>query len=358
MRLVVHIGAPKAASTYLQLCLGLNEEVLGRHRVYLPQAGRRDTRANHHNLAWQLREDSRFRAANGDWAALKAEIEDADADVALLSSEAFAQLASDERLRAGLSRRLFEVADEVSLVYVVREPLARINSMYAQVVKSFANPPGFDEYATRLVKSSLYNLEDSFRYWYQGSRADFLAVRFDEFVKEGPLQSLLRVIGVEVPVEDLTIPDEVSNPTPGPIAVEAIRLLNAHLRVVDPDFSRRSAATTKLSQVAQRRAGKAGWNDQKFWGWESDRAVWAAERLAPSNERFSQAVWGMPWPLDIPTTRTRTAIALIDQPNKVCRNVDDYVAAMARRYRSFVSGGTDQVQEENDEIVDDVPGGD
>ena len=74
MRLVVHIGAPKAASTYLQLCLGLNEEVLRKHGVYLPQAGRRDARANHHNLAWQLREDRRFRVANGDWDALTAEV--------------------------------------------------------------------------------------------------------------------------------------------------------------------------------------------------------------------------------------------------------------------------------------------
>jgi hypothetical protein len=357
VRLVVHIGAPKAASTYLQHCLGLNEDLLRDHGIYLPQAGRRDARANHHNLAWQLRDDSRFRGAHGGWGALTAEVADVDADVVLLSSEAFAQLASDERLRSGLSRRLFEVADAVSLVYVVRDPLARINSMYTQTVKSFANPGSFDEYASRLVTSPLYDLEKSFRFWYHDNRAEFVAIRFDEFVGEGPLQSVLAVLGVEIATNDLTIPKDISHPTPGPIAVEAIRLLNARLRVIDPGFSRRSAASSKLSQIVQRRASKMGWNEGKFWGWESDRAVWAAEQLAPSNERFSQAVWGMPWPLGAPTTRAKTAVALVDQPNKVRQSVDDYVAAMTRRYLSLLDDTSDG-DVADDEIAEDLADGD
>jgi hypothetical protein len=357
VRLVVHIGAPKTASTYLQHCLGLNEDILRKHGIYLPQAGRRDTRANHHNLAWQLRDDSRFRTAHGGWGALTAEVADVDADVVLLSSEAFTQLASDEQLRRGLSRRLFDVADAVSLVYVVRDPLARINSMYTQTVKSFANPGTFDEYATRLITSPLYDLEKSFRFWYEDNRAEFVAIRFDQFVGEGPLQSLLGVIGVDIPADELTIPQEVSNPTPGPIAVEAIRLLNARLRVIDPRFSRRSAATSKLSQIVQRRASKAGWNEGKFWGWDREEAVWAADQLAASNERFSQAVWGEPWPLGAPTTKTKTAIALVDQPNRVRHSVDDYVAAMTRRYLSLledVDNGNVTEEENDDEVVDEV----
>ncbi len=351
MRLVVHMGATKTASTYLQKCLGLNEDVLLKHGVYLPQAGRRTSSSNlnHHNLAWHLLEDRRFRSASGDWQALRTEIESADADIVLLSSEAFARLASEERLRPVLSTRLFELAEDVTLVYVVRDPLARINSMYTQTVKTFADPGTFDEYATRSIKSGFYNLEESFRYWYQGSRASFVAIRFDEFVKAGPLQSLLGALGLEIPADELTIPDNISNPSPGPIAVEAMRLLNAHLRVVDPAFDRRSIATTKLSQIIQRRASKVGWNDEKYWGWEPDRATWAADRLASSNERFAQAVWGIAWPLDLPVDKPVTARALIDVSAKTRKNVDQYVAAMATRYTKLINR---RPEDQTEEVVD------
>jgi len=171
------MGATKTASTYLQKCLRLNEEVLAKHGVYLPQAGRRasSSNLNHHNLAWHLLEDRRFRGVNGDWDALRREVAEAAAEIVLLSSEAFARLASEERLRPMLAKRLFEISDDVTLVYVVRDPLARINSMYTQVVKTFATPDSFDEYATQSVKSGFYNLEDSFRFWYQESRATFVS---------------------------------------------------------------------------------------------------------------------------------------------------------------------------------------
>jgi hypothetical protein len=349
------MGATKTASTYLQKCLGLNEELLRKHGVHLARAGRRSSTSNlnHHNLAWHLLEDRRFRSVHGDWDTLRTEVADVDAEVVVLSSEAFARLASEERLRSMLSKRLFEIADDVTLVYVVRDPLARINSMYTQAVKTFAGPDSFDVYATKSVKSGFYNLEESFRFWYQGSRATFVAIRFDDFVRDGPLQSLLGVLGLEIPSDDLTIPDDISNPSPGPVAVEAMRLLNAHLRVVDPGFSRRSAATTKLSQITQRRASKAGWNDEKFWGWESDRAVWAANRLANSNERFSQAVWGIPWPLDLPIKKAKTAVTLLDVPTKTLKNVDSYVSSMTRRYVKLIDRRPDD-QTEDDVAVDEL----
>jgi hypothetical protein len=358
VRLVVHLGATKTASTYLQKCLGRNEDVLRKHGVLLPQAGRRTTMStlNHHNLAWNLLEDRRFRGASGDWEALRAEVADTDADIVLLSSEVFARVASDERLRKTLSDRLFEIADDVTLVYVVRDPLARVNSMYTQTVKTFADSGSFDDYATTSVKSGFFNLEESFRFWYQGSRASFVAIRFDEFVTDGPLQSLLGALGVEVPADELTIPDDISTPAPGPIAVEAMRLLNAELRVVDPAFAPRSVATTKLSQIIQRRASKAGWNDEEYWGWDPDRAAWAADRLAGSNERFSQAVWGTAWPLEVPLEKAVTARALVDASAKTRKNVDAYVVAMSQRYIKLINRRpeqqTDEVADVDDSTVD------
>lgn len=334
MRLVVHMGATKTASTYLQKCLSMNEEALRARGVYMPRTGRRTSNLNHHNLAWQLLDDRRFRKGTGDWDALAAELstDGADAETVLLSSEAFARLASDEALRATFWQHLSGISDNVELLYVVRDPLARINSMYSQTVKTFAPPSSFIEYATKSVKSGFYNLEESFRYWYQGDQAKFVALRFDEFVKEGPMQSLLRTLDVELPADELKLPDDISNASPGPVAVEAMRLLNAQLRIIDPNFSRRSAATTKLSQVVQRRGASLGWYDEKFWGWEADRAVWAADRLANSNQRFSRSVWGIDWPLDMPLKNKKSSLNLMQFDRKLMKSITSYIEQMTKRY--------------------------
>ncbi len=338
MRLVVHMGATKTASTYLQKCFARNEDVLRAAGIYLPRAGRRmaSSNLNHHNLAWQLLEDRRYKPAGGDWAAMLAEVADVDTELVLLSSEAFSRMASDDKLRPMMTRRLLEVSDDVTLVYVVRDPLARINSMYSQTVKTFAPPNTFDEYAVKSVKSGFYNLEESFGYWYQGDWVTFVALRFDDFVKDGPMQSLLKVLGVDIPMDNLSLPADAANPSPGPVAVEAMRLVNAHLRVIDPEFSRRSGATTKLSQVAQRKGAKLGWFDEKYWGWDADRAAWAAKRLRDSNQRFSQAVWGIDWPLDVPAGKKPTAINLLEASNKTLKDVSSYVDQMTKRYVNLV----------------------
>lgn len=352
MRLVVHMGATKTASTYLQKTLAMNEAVLRANGVFMPQTGRRTSNFNHHNLAWQLLEDRRFRPETGDWDALAAEIaaDGADADIVLLSSEAFARLASDEALRATFWQHLSGLSDDVELLYVVRDPLARINSMYTQTVKTFAPPQTFTEYAAKSVKSGFYNLEESFRYWYQGDKAKFVALRFDEFVKEGPLQSLLRNLHVELPADEMKLPDDISNASPGPMAVEAMRLLNAHLRVVDAEFSRRSAATTKLSQVVQRRGAALGWYDEKYWGWDVKQAAWGADRLETSNQRFALDVWGIDWPLDIPVQNKKTAIDVVQINRKTMNSIWSYLEQMSKRYVKLVTRAARKT--ERDDVED------
>jgi hypothetical protein len=258
-------------------------------------------------------------------------VAEAGAETVLLSTEAFARLASDVQLRSFMARRLAECSDDVTLLYVVREPLARINSMYAQSVKTFAVPTTFAEYVAEAIASGLYDLEKSFRYWYQSSATKFVALRFDELVRNGPFESLLRAADIDVGRQELSIPEDVVNPSPGPLAVEAMRLLNARVRVMDPDFSRRSAATMKLSQIAQRRAGKLGWYDDQFWGWESGAAERVARRLRGSNQRFAEAVWDIDWPLPLPLERPRASVDLMKADEAIHQEIEAYQKAMVKR---------------------------
>lgn len=358
MRVVVHIGATKTASTYVQRCLARNENVLAECGIYLPRAGRRSGNVTHHNLAWEMLGDVRFRPENGDWSALREEVAHLGAETVVLTSEAFARVAADPKLRTTLATRLFDLSGDVEILYVVRDPLARINSMYAQIVKTFSMPLTFEEYATKSTATGFYNLERSFQFWYRSSKAKFTALRFDEFVKRGPFLSFIEALHVDVPSDELDLLESKANVTPGPMSIVAMQLLGVELRVIDPEFRRRSPAAMKLSTTAQRRAEKEGWNEDRFWAWQPELAKKATTSLARSNDRFARAVWGTSWPLDEPIDRERTAIDLIDAGAKKRKAVANYVEQMIKRYvkyklRPHGAKGLDETQTDSLDIEAD-----
>jgi hypothetical protein len=339
MRLVIHLGATKTASTFLQKCLAKNEDVLREHGYFMPKAGRLPWATeviSHHNLAWEMSGDRRFRESRGRWSDMTAEARESGADTILLSSEAFARLASDIKLRSFLRRRMAELTDDSTLLYVVREPLARINSMYGQTIKTFGLIRTFEQYVDEAMSSGLYDLEKSFRYWYQNSPTAFVAVRFDELVENSPFPYFLKMLGLDIPAEQLTIPDDVINPSPGPLAIEAFKVLNARVRVMDQRFGRRSAATLKLSEVAQRRAWRLGWYDDPYWGWDPALAEKVAQRLKGSNQRFSTAVWGIDWPLPLPLDKPKAAIDLLTADPELHKEIELFVKNMLKRYRDVL----------------------
>ncbi len=61
-----------------------------------------------------------------------------------------------------------------------------------------------------------------------------------------------------------------------------------------------------------------------------------AKRLRDSNQRFSQAVWGIDWPLDVPAGKKPTAINLLEASNKTLKDVSSYVDQMTKRYVNLV----------------------
>jgi hypothetical protein len=338
MRLVLHIGATKTASTSLQLSLQSNEKVLAEHGIYVPRTARsRRSTASHHNLAWQVLREQRFRPDRGTWEQLLAEVREVDPPIALLSSEAFARVAAGKR-RPFWVKALREADCQVELLYVVREPLARINSMFSQVVKTFGPADRFADYAEEALSSGFYNLDRSFRFWYGDKHPSvrelttFTAIRFDDFIERSPLECVLDVLGTPIPSERLTMLQWESNVSPGPVAVEAFRLLRNHLRTADSQFDRRSAATTEVSQLAQRTAVELGWYQDRYWAWDPDLAKDAAKRLARSNERFAKAVWDEPWPFTPPVDRPTSAVDLARLGPKTRRAVMTFVDELTTRY--------------------------
>ena len=342
-RLVVHVGPPKTATTYVQRGLFANADLLARHGVYLPTTARLELEPKavcHHHLAWDLTGSPRFRPDLGGWDALAAELTGVDAETVLISSEELSRATHTAGIGDRLNERLLALGREVTVVYVVRDQLSQVNSFYAQQVKMLEDVDAFGPHATAVLRLGEADLERHAGRWYRSADFDFVAVPFTAVSEPNPLVAVLRAARIEVPEDQLvTSPDPV-NITLGPIAVEAIRLLRVYLHGLNRAISDDDPAVRRLHRIAARRANDEGWCEDAFWGWPPALAARAAEQLTPSNERFAQAVWGSSWPMPLPVDRPQVRAQLLRLPVDELDRVHEFVVAMARRYATLRAGPT------------------
>ncbi len=335
-RLVVHVGPPKTATTYIQHALFANTDALARHGVYLPRTGRNElspTSVCHHHLAWELMDSPRFREDIGGWDALAAEISDVDAETVLLSSEVLSRGTLFTRgIGDALQERLLASSRAVTVVYAVRDQLSSMNSAYGQRVKELGPVLDFADHAAAALEAGDADLMRQTARWYDSTSIDFVAIPFPTLVESDPLLALLNAAHIDIPAGDLTTTGEPSNITLGPVAVAAFRLLRHYLEGLNPAMTYDDKAVRELHRIAARAAKAAGWCEEPFWGWTPDLAADAVERLAESNERFAQAVWGTSWPLEMPDRPQAIVATPLDLRGRGLPKVQDFVAAMGKQY--------------------------
>jgi len=340
-RLVVHVGPPKTASTYFQQALFANADVLAANGVYLPVTGRSEFSPNsvcHHHLAWELVSGPRFRPAIGGWDGLRAELATVDAQTVLISSEVLSWVILNEGKGELLNQKLLSLGREVTVVYVVRDQLSLLSSQYAQRVKLLQGVAAFGPHIAGVLRRGDADLEVQTARWYDSPDFAFVAVPLPHLSEPNPLVALLGAARIDVPPDQLVVGSEVVNISLGPVAVEAFKLLRAYLHGLHPAISDDDMAVRRLHRIAARRARELGWCEDAFWGWPPTLAARAAEQLAPSNERFAQAVWGTSWPLPLPVDRPQARAQLIKLPSAELDRVHDFVITMARRYATLRSG--------------------
>jgi hypothetical protein len=340
-RVVVHIGAAKTATTAIQHALYQNSDVLHEFGVYLPRAGRFEFGSNavvHHHLAWQYADPKRFRPDIGGWDALAQELRQVDAETVLISSESLERLTYSDDLRQKLEERLTQLSDDITVVYVVRDQLSQLNSLYAQNVKSFRTTEPFKLAVRRALSSGKLNFDRIFQPWYTSKTLTFVPVPFESITATDPLVGLLGAAKIDVPADRLSLTPTGTNESLGPVGVEAARLLGGYLRGIDPEFTHKSDAAQKLYRVAARRARENGWCVDRFWGWDPELAKHVADRFREPNRRFARAVWGSGQSVSMPVDRPRATVRLIDLPADEINQVQSYVARMGRRYLGLRTG--------------------
>jgi len=332
---VIHAGAPKTATTYIQRSLHSNRELLADNGVYLPQTGRLELEPNavcHHHLAWALISPQRYRGSADPWPALAAELAEVEAPVVILSSEAFSRVASKGNGAALVEAAARELCDSVSIVYFVRNQLSLMNSLYGQRVKSFRMVESFDFHTTNYRSRRLFDYEALLKPWYTNGALRFEAVPFSGSRDVDPLTELLHVAGVDAEADALVSEEDDVNSSLGPVGIEAARLLGCYLRGMFPDFDSEEMASKKLYRLSSSRAQRTGWCDESFWGWTPETAAETAEFFAPANDRFARDVWGSDWAISMPVDRETSVARLLDLPPPTIEKIQRYVFSLGRRF--------------------------
>ncbi len=149
-KVVLHVGPSKTASTTVQKFLS---EYEGSAAFLYPRWGWTRPDAGHHNLAYEMREDPRFNPEIGGLDRLKKDMETGRS--LFLSSEDFPVFApSVQKVKT-----LCDAAGyELEVLFFVRDPIARLNSMYTQQIKTFVENSTFTDFAMRAKREDKLHL--------------------------------------------------------------------------------------------------------------------------------------------------------------------------------------------------------
>jgi hypothetical protein len=131
----IHIGTHKTGTTSIQNFLGANREALKNGELYVPLSGTLGPASGHHNIAWELRNDERFRSNFGTVSDLIAELRGVDCDKAVLSSEDFEYLSRyPERLKF-FDDKLRELGYERNYIVFLRNKGDYLFSLFCELQK-------------------------------------------------------------------------------------------------------------------------------------------------------------------------------------------------------------------------------
>lgn len=142
----VHCGLHKTGTTAIQVAFDQHREMLRAHGVLYPCTGGWDH--GHHNLAWEITGDRRFKPAALTIAQAVAQIAAFDG-TAVLSSEDFESFLHRPAGLAPLLQPLGAIGAEVCLVVYFRKRSAYTASLYAEML-GHGYPGTFDEFAREL----------------------------------------------------------------------------------------------------------------------------------------------------------------------------------------------------------------
>jgi hypothetical protein len=149
-RCFLHIGTHKTGTTAIQEQLNNHRDHLAQRGFLYPKTGIPDKHAGHHNIAWQLRGDHRFKPEFGTLDDLFLEIDKSEHDI-ILSSEDFECTA--DKLGSFISK-LEQHGCKVAVVIYFRDQLTYCRSLYIELI-SVGYVRTFDHFLSEVVEHKM-----------------------------------------------------------------------------------------------------------------------------------------------------------------------------------------------------------
>lgn len=237
-KIVLHIGAHKTATSYLQGAFYRNRKLLEQHGLHYPHIGPNNA---HHALAaqWIRLNDipDRFygrRGPAGLWDDLIAGYAHRPGTV-FLSAENFTRVHPERVDMAGLAERL-SAFEEVRIVYTMRRQVDLVPSVWAQVSKASSMPSIWAYMRTVFDERRANGVPVDHDLVYQGLLAGFAPEqihlldysRFRDH-PDGTLGVFLDLLGCDLQAADLQPPSEdEANISPDPLALFVAGIVNGN----------------------------------------------------------------------------------------------------------------------------------
>lgn len=131
--LFVHIGTHKTGTTSIQNFLRTHASSLRECGIFVPTAGTLSQVSGHHNIAWQVRNDPRYRTNVGGIDELVAELKHSRANTMVISSEDFEYLSQYPRELKAFDQRLETAGFTTKYLVFFRNVEAYARSLFCEL---------------------------------------------------------------------------------------------------------------------------------------------------------------------------------------------------------------------------------
>jgi len=219
-RCFIHIGTHKTGTTALQIGLGEHRQALRQHGFLYPAIGcPPEGPHGHHNFAWEMSGDRRFRAEYGTGADLLWRLGQTSDDV-ILSSEDFECSVFHTQRFVDFLTSLQDAGLETILVLYLRHQIAYAPSLY-QTLLQFGLDAPFEDYLDAIVANGRFCWREwvfpfcykSFLKRLEDLPATPLVVRsYDRLVPRSLMHDFLSIFDLEP--EQVGITDSLANVRP------------------------------------------------------------------------------------------------------------------------------------------------
>lgn len=163
--LFVHLGFHKTGTTSIQVFVRRNTKLLARQGVLVPSAGTVFGVSGHHNIAWQLCGDSRYRADLAGLDELEAELSSSTLPTAVITSEDFTNLAAHPEARERLEGAAARAGYAVRYIVFHRSARDYVPSLYL-VIRKLGYTSGYLPYLLQIRRTHRFRSRNGHMFYF------------------------------------------------------------------------------------------------------------------------------------------------------------------------------------------------